>query len=177
MNKLSEFLLLVIIAMSLTACGPKKLSEADLKKAEATLFNEDATVNKESVPKVIDTYCRFVEENPDDTLAPAYLFKAFEISVNFQKPEKALSIGNKLVEDYPEFDKSSVALFMMGSLIYEDKLQDLDKARAMYEKILADYPESDFAPSAQQSIKNLGKSPEELIREFEQMTVDTTLTN
>lgn len=175
MNKLLNLLLGVAVVLSVAACGPKKVSEADLKKAEASLFNADATVNQESVPGMIETYCRFADENPDNALAPQYLFKAFEVAVNFGEPEDALETGNKLAASYPEYEKTSVALFMMGSLVYEDKLHDLDKARAMYDKILSDYPDSDFAPSAEQAIKNLGKTPEELIREFELMNADTTV--
>ncbi len=46
-------------------------------------------------------------------------------------------------------------------------LRDLDECKKYYEEFLEKYPESDFADDAEMSLKNLGKTPEELIMEFE----------
>jgi hypothetical protein len=52
--------------------------------------------------------------------------------------------------------------------IHENYFQELGKAKAIYEQFLQRYPDHDFADDAQISIENLGKSPEELIRIFEE---------
>jgi tetratricopeptide (TPR) repeat protein len=145
-----------------------------LKQAEATLFNDDLTTNAEVIPAVVEKYCQFVEQNPDAATAPDWLFKALEISVSQKDVEKSGEICDKLMKDYPDYDKTPAGMFMTASFIYEDQLRDLDKAREMYEKILADYPENELIPSVEASLRNLGKTPEELIREFEMMQMEET---
>ena len=169
-----KLLSFALLAFALLACGGKKLTEDDLKQAEASLFNEDLTLNTEAVPVVVEKYCTFVEQNPDAATAPDWLFKALEICVNQKDVEKSGEICEKLMKDYPDYDKTPAGMFMMASFIYEDQLSDLDKARAMYERILAEYPESELIPSVQASLRNLGKTPEELIKEFEMIEMEDT---
>lgn len=57
----------------------------------------------------------------------------------------------------------------MIGFVYENDLNDLENAKQTYEAFLQKYPnDPDFADDAQMALKNLGKSPEELIKEFEQ---------
>lgn len=177
MRNTLKLMILAVLAFGMLACGEKKLTENDLKQAEATLFNDDMTPNTEAVPVVVEKYCTFAEQNPDAPTAPDWLFKALEISVTQKDIEKSGEICEKLMKDYPDYDKTPVGMFMMASFIYEDQLHDLDMARAMYERILADYPESELIPSVQASLRNLGKTPEELVREFEMMNEEKELVN
>ena len=52
--------------------------------------------------------------------------------------------------------------------MYENNLGDLNAAKSIYEQFLEKYPDDEFADDAAVSIKNLGKTPEELIKEFEE---------
>ena len=80
---------------------------------------------------------------------------------------KAVQLYYKISEKMPEHPKAPTALFMQG-FIYENDLKDLDKAKAIYESFLKRFPnDADYADDAQMALKNLGKSPEEMIREFE----------
>ncbi len=58
-------------------------------------------------------------------------------------------------------------MFLKG-YVYENDLRDLETAKKIYEEFLVKYPDDEFADDAEISIKNLGKSPEELIKEFEE---------
>jgi TolA-binding protein len=56
----------------------------------------------------------------------------------------------------------------MIGFVQENDLNQLDKAKATYESFLAKYPnDPDFTDDAQNALKLLGKSPEEIIKEFE----------
>lgn len=169
MKRWMKIALVLALVAPLVACGEKRLTEEDVKNAEKALFENGMTPNMDTVPYVVDVFCRYVEENPMAPTAPEWLFKALEISVNMLPAERSIEIGSKLMEDYPDFDKTPIALFMLASMVYEDKVGDLDKARDLYERLVADYPDNEFVPSAQQAIKHLGKTPEELVREFELM--------
>ena len=56
----------------------------------------------------------------------------------------------------------------MKGYVYENEIGDLNAAKKIYEDFIAKYPDDEFADDAAVSIKNLGKSPEELIKEFEE---------
>ena len=159
----------VVALFALNACNQNtKVSEKDVKKAEEALFNADQTTNPEAVPNAIETFSKFAEENPDHANAPEYLFKALEVSVNTkQEPQKSIDLANRLVTNYPQFDKNPVALFMLATFVYDEQLGDLESAKATYQQIMDEFPESPFAKDAAISIQQLGMTPEELIKMFE----------
>jgi TolA-binding protein len=67
----------------------------------------------------------------------------------------------------PQHAQAPAALFLSG-FIYENDLGDLEKAKAAYEDFIKRYPtDTSYLDDVQVSLKNLGKSAEELIREFE----------
>ena len=159
----------LVLAFGMFACGEKKITEQELTEMEATLLNPDEPVNAEAVPEVVDKFCKFADQNPDEASAPDWLFKALDLSVNFLEPEKTIEIGEKFVQNYPDNDKSPMVLFVLGSMVYDEQLHDLDKAREMYETILNNYPDSDFVPSVEAALNFLGMTPEEIVKEFEMM--------
>lgn len=171
MKQFIRFTMIAALAVTMMACGNGKLNVEDLKKAEKTLFNEDMTANTEAVPGVVDMFRQYVNENPEAEDAPEWLFKALEIAVGYLEPQKAIEIEEQLYKQYPNYDKTPVGMFMLGTMVYEDKLGELGKAKMLYEKLIAEYPDSEFAPVAEQAIINLGKTPEEIIREFEEKNI------
>lgn len=175
MKQFLRFTMIAALAVMMMACGDSKLKVEDLRKAEATLFNDDMSANTEAAPGVVDVFCQYVNENPEAEDAPEWLFKALEIAVGYLEPEKAIEIGEKLFKQYPDYEKTPVGMFMLGTMVYEDKLGELGKAKMLYERLIADYPDSEFAPVAKQAIVNLGKTPEEIIREFEEMNLIDSL--
>ena len=57
----------------------------------------------------------------------------------------------------------------MIGFVYETDMNDLDKAKSTYESFLQKYPnDPDFADDAQTALKMLGRSPDDIIKEFEQ---------
>ena len=56
----------------------------------------------------------------------------------------------------------------MIGFVQENDLQELETAKSTYETFLQKYPnDPDFADDAQNAIKMLGKSPDEIVKEFE----------
>lgn len=165
-----SILLFAILLLVVAGCNRNpKTSPDDVKKAEAALFNGDMTANKEAVPDAIATFTKYVDDNPEAADAAEVLFKAVEIAVNTrQDPQQSIGLVNKLVADYPKCDKNPVALFMLATFVYDEQLHDLDKARETYQTVIDKYPESPFAKDAEISITQLGMTPEELIKMFEE---------
>lgn len=169
MKKTLKLMLVALLAFGMFACGEKKLTEDDLKQAEKAMFNDDMTANPEAAAVAVEQFCKFAKQNPDDPNAPDWLFKAMEIAVRQKDAKKSAEICDKLTESYPKSERTPVAMFMLATLVYDDQLNDIDKAREVYEKILSDYPESEIAPSVEASLKYLGMSAEEIVKEFERM--------
>lgn len=168
MKKTFRLMLVALLAFGLFACGEKKFTEDDLRQAEKAMFNDDMTANPEAAAVAVEKFCKFAKQNPDDPKAPDWLFKALEVSVGQKDAAKSEEICQQLVNDYPTFDKTPIAMFMMASMVYDDQLKDLDKARAMFERIIADYPESEIRPSAEAMMNYLGMTPEEILKQFEE---------
>lgn len=101
--------------------------------------------------------------------SPEALFNALGEGINAkQDPQESIKMVNQLVTDYPKYENTPVALFMLASFVYDEQLHDLDKARETYQRIIDEYPDTPFAADASIAITQLGMTPEELVRMFEE---------
>ena len=167
-----KYIYIVIILVISFSCSQqqennKQSIQESIDEMEAKLYNgEDAQVNMGDAVSLINLYKKFSKEYPKDSLAPIFLFRASDLSMNLNRPVQTIALFNDLLDNYPEYEKVPSVLFLKA-FVYEDQLKDLDKAKMYYEEFLEKYPDSDFADDAEISLKYLGKTPEELILEFE----------
>ncbi len=167
--RISVFVVLagLLLVFSCTNNNNKPVSKSDITKLEGELFNNSMSIpDAKKAQKLVDMYIDYANINPDDTSSPDYLFKAADISMNFRAPVKSVALFNRIINEYPGYKNVPTAMFLKG-FVYEDQLQDFTNARKSYMEFLDNYPNSDFADDARVSLKNLGKTPEELIKEFE----------
>ena len=163
MKKYLTLITLAIMAFAMTACGGKKLTEEDLKAAEATLFNADKTVNESVAPQVAEKYCTYVKQHPDDSLSAQWLYHAMEINVLLKNADKSAKLCDQLLKQYPQSEWAPMSLFLLGSYVYEDQLNDTAMAHQTFQKLIDTYPESPLAQDAEKSIEYLGLTPEEIM--------------
>lgn len=125
-----------------------------------------AKVTADTFIQIAEAYSTLIQTtNPDKHVD--LLMKAAGLAKTVGNPNKALQLYYNVAEKMPQHPKAPTALFMMA-FIYENDLKDLDKAKATYEKFLTTYPnDPDYVDDAQNALKFLGKSPEEIIRQFE----------
>lgn len=161
MKKTMQTMILALLAFGMMACGEKKLTQEDVKEAELTLFDEDGAVKPDMVPSVAETYCKFVEQNPDDITASLWLFHAMELNIAIKDVEKGVQLCNQLVEQYPDSKWAPNALLILGSYVYEDQLNDTAMAHQTYQRLIDTYPDNDLVKDAQVLISCLGMSDEE----------------
>ncbi len=171
MKTLKLLSVLALISIYFAACSPSKEKyETKINDLEKNLFSEkNIIINKINAEELINAYIEFAEKFPGDSNSAKYLFNAADISMNILESDKAISIYNKIINDYPNFKKAPECLFLKG-FVYENNLNDLKKAKTIYLEFIEKYPDNDFADDAKISIENLGKTPEQLILEFEQKT-------
>lgn len=167
MKTANQLGLVSVLVMMMVSCGPAKQTEIEnIKDLENEFSSQTEGINRDKAAVLVDAYLGFANQFPGDSLAPEYLFRAADISMNMFDPGKAIDIYNRIINEYPDFRKAPQCIFLKA-FVYENNLNDLVNAKRFYTEFLEKYPEDDFADDAQISLDNLGKSPEELIKEFE----------
>ena len=166
--KRSTILLLFGIFALLAGCTPsREKTIARINSLEKRLFApESVNFDKTMADSLMVLYENFIKANPKDSLSPGYLFKAANIAMNAGDGGKALGLFDQYLQNYPDQKKAPMCLFFKG-FVNENVLHNLDKAREAYLLFLEKYPTNDFAKDVTMALKNLGKTPEMLVREFE----------
>ncbi|MCF8369805.1 MAG: tetratricopeptide repeat protein [Bacteroidales bacterium] len=159
----------VLISLVLGACGsPKNDLQSTIKTMEDSLFaDETKMIDQTKARELIKMYVQFADENPESPETPPTLFKAADMSMNLNMPRQAIQLFDRIMDNYPDFEKTPQCLFLKG-YVFENDLKDLKTAKEIYEEFLVKFPDDEFADDAEISIKNLGKTPEQLIIEFEE---------
>lgn len=165
------------VLLILAACnGGREEKLNKIKDLESRLLQDSLKAKDEVAAYNLQVaYTEFAEKYPTDSLAPEYLFKAANLSMSLNWGKSAMDILDKFTSVYPDHKRAAEALFYKG-FVYDNQLNDDALAGNYYREFLKKYPNHEFAASAEASIKNLGKSDEELIREFETMNADTSKT-
>ena len=165
---MKKVLLSVFVVLMMLSCG-EKMSVEKINELESKVFAKDAVLSSENVIQLVDAYVLFAEQNPNDQQTPDFLFKALDVAVgvNAEGPQKAIDIANVLIEKYPDFEMTPMAMFIKG-FIYENMIGDLQNAEMTYRQFIEKYPESPMVGDVKATLENLGLTPEELIRKFEE---------
>ena len=111
-------------------------------------------------------YDDYVKAWPADTNSANYLFKEADFYRYMRQPKRSVEIYAGIYNDYPQFFKRPYALFLQG-FIYENEIHNLDSAKAKYEMFLQVYPNHAIAKDVRMTLASLGKTPEQVIAEFE----------
>jgi len=169
MKTIKVFTFFILAGVILIACSnPQQEAAEQIIVLEDALFSEEGNMgNLDKAIELINQYISYADQFPEDSTSAEYLFKAADIGMNINKGELAIDLYNRIIQTYPSFRKAPECLFLKA-YVYENNLGQLNKARVFYQEFIDKYPDNDFADDAEISIQNLGKSPEELIREFEE---------
>lgn len=160
----SRIVLLFIFIINFVSCQKQK--DEDLYK---TAMEDLKNGNTKSA---IETLEKIVDQNPYSDIAPeAYftlgsLYQSFEDdsvhrNVNYQK---AIHFYRELIDKFPNHKHTPEAIFMAG-FISAEYLRDYQSASNYYKRFLKAYPDHELAISVKAELENLGKSPEEILRE------------
>ncbi len=162
-----RFFLMAFVIMLISCSSDQGKKKSIIKEMESKLFSdENKMIDRGKAGELMKVYISFADEYPDASETPEYLFKAGDMSMNLNMPQQAIQVFDRIINKYPDYEKAPQCLFLKG-YVYENEIGDLNAAKKIYEEFIAKYPDDEFADDAAVSIKNLGKSPEELIKEFE----------
>ncbi len=176
---IGKILFAVGVVILITSCGhetqPKqevavskdsirKQSITQIKKWEAEMHKSEV-LNNVTAGLAIKSYSDFVKTFPEDSLCPDFLFKAGEIATATKQYPQSLMYYKNITEKYPNYKNYTASLYLQGFLL-DNYMNDDAKAKVIYDEVIAKYPSTIYADNAKMAIKNLGKSDEELIKEF-----------
>jgi TolA-binding protein len=125
------------------------------------------TVNNSDAENAIKAFYDFATNCKADTLAPVFLIKAGQVAQSIKRYTQAQSFFTKCIDEFPKFKSRGAAMFLLAQL-YDDPaiLNNESEARTLYHQIIREYPQTSYANDAKACIQNLGKSDEELVKEF-----------
>lgn len=173
MKNLLLFSLITIMAAIIVSCGsPRKQAFDNITKLEKEISAQAGTPDSAKVVKLTTAYREFAARFEKDSLAPAYLLRAGGLFMNVGNALKAVESLDQVTEKYGSSSQAPQALFLEG-FIFENMLGNLSKAKELYSQFLMRYPEHNLADDAQSSLDNLGKTPEQLVHEFEAASADS----
>jgi tetratricopeptide (TPR) repeat protein len=166
---LNPLLALILLGIFLQSCqSPEEKQLRKIKALEDELFGDlTGMINREKAIELVNAYVDFADNNPNDEKAAEYLFRAADVSMNTGYPERAVELYTRVYREYPEFEKRPECLFLIA-FIYENQLLNLQRAEHNYRQFLELYPDHDLADDAEILLEHLGKSPDEMVREFEE---------
>ncbi len=117
--------------------------------------------------RLVKKYEQFAKLNPKDSKTPDYLFKGGELAQSTKNFSKALELWQEVHNNYKSSKRAPQSLFLQGYL-YENEFRDLKKAEETYKAFIKKYPTNGFADDAKFSLDNLGKTPDEIIKSFDE---------
>ena len=153
--------------------GTKEKLLSDIQTLEQELSKELEQVDKAKTLTFITKSELFAKNYSDDVKAAPILFKAAEMAKSIGEYGRALKLWDNVYNRYKDYEKAPDALFMQG-FIFENDLKDIKLAKMYYGNFLKKYPDHDLAHQISIILKNIDKSPEELIKEFKRSNQDAT---
>ena len=151
----------LMVCVNCTSQRDKALNE--ILSYEATIDFAATKVDMPTGETLVKMYVGFANDYPNDSLAPMYLTKAADVAMNIKRGDIAIKYLDRVVKDYPDYDKLADCYFMRG-YVYETVLADINKAKEAYELFLLQYPNHPLAADTRIIIQNLSLSDEEIIK-------------
>jgi tetratricopeptide (TPR) repeat protein len=139
--------------------------EAEIKKRIGVIEN-DSVVNKGNGVALMEAFIAYGDNFSDNEKAADYLFRAGEIAMNLNHTAQSIKLFSRVYSDFKDYEKRPYALFMKA-FVLENQALNYNEAKIYYDEFISEYPDHPMTDDAEYSVKNLGKTPEELIKEFE----------
>lgn len=165
--KFASILLLSSLIISISACKSEKERQyEEIVSIEKALLADPTTLNDSLARVYLSKTDAYIHTHKNDEHIPDLLFKSGEVLNGLQSYSYAIRKFQDLHSLYPQHSKAAESIFLCG-FIYDTYLQKYEDARRYYKLFLKKYPSHPLAKDVQTSLDNLGKTPDELVKEFE----------
>ena len=137
-----------------------------------SIYYKCGRIDTAAFGKFINKATAFVEQYPQDTIAPAMLYRAGIGSMILAKAadgqvqtahycKKAIAIFDQFQKSYPNHPQADYCFYQRG-IIYDDILGDWNSAEVEYKDFINRHKEDSLAIQLSEYIKLLGKSEDEI---------------
>jgi outer membrane protein assembly factor BamD (BamD/ComL family) len=167
MKKYIYFIAFCSVTSLLVSCSNDRARLIANVKAIEIKLSTQPTLDPTSANIAVTAYTAFVNKFPDDTVSPKFLFKAANLVMTIGQYDRAIRLYDSICTKYPGFRYVPDCVFVEG-FIYDTYKKDTAKAHAKYQEVITKYPDNNLAGQAKAAISALGKSDEELIKEFQE---------
>lgn len=140
--------------------------KAHIQVLEKSLYEDTVAMDREKATELMDAYAMYSSKHPDQESSADYMFKAGELAMGLNRSLDAIKYFSITYGRYTNYDKRPYALFLKA-FVLENQVKDYEQATQAYKTFIEEYPDHPMYDDAKYSIQNMGKSPEELIKEFE----------
>lgn len=133
---------------------------------EVIVYSEDFDLHESSSANLMEAYNEYATKFVvDQKRTPEYLYKSAAISRGVGLPVKAVKLYDKILADYPGYERNPEVAFLLAFTFDED-LKQPERAKEAYEDLIEKYPGDMWAEQATARLDNIDKSDEELIKSF-----------
>lgn len=142
----SAFLMLVAMASCQTA-APEDSLKTSIEKMEVEI-KKDMELDTAIAARLTSAYVEYAELHKEDSISPYYLSRAADIYKEVPGGAlKAVNTYNKVIRTYPEHELKARSVFMIG-YVFDDKLNDTERASKSYAHFISQYPDHPLAADA-----------------------------
>lgn len=164
---------LLFICLCVACTGKKeKLQTNIVEKEKIVSESMDDLFDKSTAESLRLDYLDYARQFPEDTLAPIYMHKAAELSINLNMPQEAINTIDSISLKYADYKFLPDVIFFKG-FIQETYLHDKNAAKQTYNLFLEKFPNDSMATQVKFSIDNIDKSPEDILKMFEEKNKQT----
>jgi tetratricopeptide (TPR) repeat protein len=114
-----------------------------------------APAQRAEADEMLEKYEAFAEKYPDDSLSPAYLFKAAFLAATLPEYNKQIELFEKIANTYPKTDYAPQAL-ALAAKSSTDYLNDKNKAKEYLLRLKNEYPNSAYSVNIDLQIEYVG---------------------
>lgn len=139
---------------------------AEIDSLEGIVYSDTFDIDGEATGELLRSYLSYTKVFVGDKeFTPMYLYKAAALSRAVGLPVKALKLYDQILIDYPDWEKAPETAFLVA-FTYDDDLKEKERAREAYEQVVEKYEGDHWAIQAQERLKTIDMTDEELIKEF-----------
>eukprot|EP01156_Anaeramoeba_ignava_P002666 Anaeramoba_ignava/a219093_24.p2 GENE.a219093_24~~a219093_24.p2 ORF type:complete len:178 (+),score=18.56 a219093_24:1043-1576(+) len=176
MKRVNVLSLIILSIALLFSCQPKVSEKEKLiqkieeKEKVITETLSERALTREEIKEVINLYDSYYKKFPKDSLSADYLMKAGQAALSVKMNNEAMHFFHTVEKKYAHTQHLPMSVFFQA-FIY-DESNDTLSAKTYYNKFIKQFPEHKLVNDAKISLKNLGKSIEDIVKEFENKQKD-----